>query len=311
MSEKLVILGSGPAGLSAGIYAARAGLEPLILDGPEPGGQLITTTAVENWPGETSIMGPDLMKKMRDHALHFGTRFLSEEVVSVDLSSRPFTLVTHRKKTIKTQALIIATGASPLKLHCPGEDTYWGKGVSTCAVCDGVFYRDKKVVIVGGGDTAMESALFMTNFTNQITLVQLLPELTASHAMKQPVLKNDDIKIIYNNTVTEIHGTAKDGEAGRVTHVTITDQKTGEQKKLETDGVFLAIGLHPNTAIFKNQLEMDHIGYILLKDYTMTSVPGVFAAGDVADKRYRQAITSAGTGCAATLDAERYLKEQT
>ncbi len=302
--EKLVILGSGPAGLAAAIYAARAHLNPLVIEGRMPGGQLMSTSAVENWPGEISILGPDLMQKLRSQALHLGTRFLSEEIISADLSSRPFKLTTHRHKELACEALIIATGASPKKLDVPGEDTYWGKGVTTCAVCDGSFYRDKKVVIIGGGDTAMENASFMTNFTKQITIVHILPHLTASSSMQERVVHNKDISIMYESTVTAI-----EGNATRVTDVIITHQKTGAQQKLPVDGVFVSIGINPNTVLFKNQLELDSYGYIKLKEHTMTSVPGVFAAGDVCDNRYRQAITSAGAGCAATLDAERFLKE--
>ncbi len=303
MVEKLIILGSGPAGLSAAIYAARANLKPLIVEGNEPGGQLMSTTFVENWPGEISILGPTLMKNMREHAIHFGARILSEEVVNADLSIRPFKLTTDKNTALFCHTLIIATGATPKRLGCPGEDRYWGKGVSTCAVCDGSFYRDKRVIIVGGGDTAMETASFLTNFTKKITIVHILPQLSASYAMQQRVLSHPNVKIIYESTVSTI-----DGDGKQVTEVTITNQKTGTQEKLPADGVFIAIGLRPNTGIFKNQLEMDHYGYILLKDHTKTSVHGVFAAGDVADNKYRQAITSAGTGCAATLDAERYLK---
>lgn len=301
--EKVIILGSGPAGLTAAIYAARSHLHPLVIEGYEPGGQLMGTTYVENWPGEKSILGPDLMKKLRDHALHFKTRFLSDEVIKVDLSSRPFVISTHTQ-TLKAHSLIIATGAVPKRLNCPGEKEYWGKGVSTCAVCDGSFYADKQVIIIGGGDTAMESASFLTNFTDKITLVHILPQLTACPSMQERVLNNPKITILYNNTVTAIQG-----EQGKVHSVTIKDQKTGTTRELPAQGVFLAIGLKPNTALFKDQLELNHYGYIVLKSLTQTSIPGVFAAGDVADDKYRQAITSAGTGCAASLDAERFLKE--
>lgn len=310
MIEKVVILGSGPAGLTAGIYTGRAALSPLIIDGSKPGGQLTTTTAVENWPGEVSIPGPALMMNMRTHAAEYGARFLDESVTSVDLSQRPFVLTTSSSKagesSIKTQSLIIATGATAKKLCIPGEDTYWARGVSTCAVCDGTFYRDKAVVIVGGGDTAMESASFMLNFTKNITIVHILPQLTATHAMQQRVINNPNIKIIYESTVTAIVGTE---DPKRVTNVTIKNQKTGTESALPADGVFIAIGIIPNTSLFKGQLELTPFGYILLKEHTQTSVSGVFAAGDVADSRYRQAITSAGHGCAAAMDAERYLSE--
>ncbi len=303
-TEKLIIIGSGPAGLTAGVYAARANLSPLIIDGYEPGGQLMSTTYVENWPGETRILGPELMKHMRDHAAHYNARFLSDTITGVDLSKKPFMLTTRREKELHTHTLVIATGAKPKRLQCPGEDTYWGKGVTTCAVCDGAFYRDKEVVVIGGGDTAMESASFLTNFTDKITLVHILSKLTASQAMQERVINNPKIKIIYNSTVTAI-----DGDGKSVTGVTITNQETKKTSSLSAGGVFIAIGLTPNTHLFKNQLEMNDYGYITLKGHTATSVPGVFAAGDVADSRYRQAITAAGTGCAATLDAERYLKE--
>ncbi len=302
--EKLVIIGSGPAGLTAAIYAARSFLNPLVIEGREPGGQLMSTSYVENWPGEASILGPELMKKMRSHAEHFKTRFLSEELTAVDLSVRPFLLTTSKQTMIKTHTLIIATGATAKKLGCEGEAEYWGKGVSTCAVCDGTFYAGKEVVIVGGGDSAMESASFMTNFTDKITIVHILPKLTACPSMQERVIHNPTIKIIYNSTVTAIKGTQ-----GKVSSVKITNQQTGEHTELPAQGVFIAIGLKPNTDLFKNQLAMNHYGYITIECHTRTSVPGVFAAGDVADDRYRQAITSAGSGCAATLDAERYLKQ--
>lgn len=301
--HELIIIGSGPAGLTAAIYAARANLHPLIIEGKEPGGQLMGTTAVENWPGEKSIMGPQLMLNMKEHAKHFGTEFLSESVAQVDFSQRPFILRTDRDKELKAHAIIIATGATPNKLNCPGEDEYWGKGVSTCAVCDGAFYADKKVLIVGGGDTAMEDASFMKKFTKNITIVQISDALTASHAMQQRVINDPDINIIYNATVTQIHG---DGQ--RVTGATITNQKTNETTKLDVDGVFIAIGLKPNTAVFEGQLAMGKWGYLDIKNHTRTSVEGVFAAGDVSDYRYKQAVTSAGSGCMAALDAERYLK---
>ncbi len=304
-TENIIIIGSGPAGLTAGVYAGRADLSPLIIDGYEPGGQLMTTTAVENWPGDIHIMGPALMKRMRDHAEHYNARFLSDTITKVDLSRRPFVLTTRGEKELHTHALIIATGAKPKRLQCPGEDTYWGKGVTTCAVCDGAFYKDKEVVVIGGGDTAMEIASFLTNFTNKITIIHILPELTASQAMKERVVNNQDITIIYNSTVTAIEGDGK-----KVTGVTVTNQNTHKTTHLATAGVFVAIGLTPNTHLFKGQLAMNDYGYLTVQDTTVTSVPGVFAAGDVADHRYRQAITAAGTGCAAALDAERYLKEQ-
>jgi len=300
--EKLIIIGSGPAGLTAGIYASRANITPLIIEGKNPGGQLMGTSFVENWPSQKSILGSKLMMDMRDHAKHFGCKFIGDEVVKVDFSKRPFTLWTSRNKELQAQAIIIATGAIPNRLNIPGETEYWGKGVTTCAVCDGAFYPDKKILIVGGGDTAMEDASFMTKFTNKITIVQIEDKLTASQAMQKRVLDNPDIKIIYNSTVTEFKG-----DGSHVTHAVITNKKTGKSEEMAFDGAFLAIGLRPNTEPFKGHIELNKWGYINVTNHTHTSVPGVFAAGDVEDYRYRQAITSAGSGCMAALDAERYL----
>lgn len=300
--EKLIIIGSGPAGLTAGVYAARANLKPVIIEGSAPGGQLMGTSYVENWIGEKQIMGPQLMMKMRDHAKHFGCTFVSESVQSVDFSKKPFTVTTNKNKVLQAESIIIATGAESKKLNIEGEQEYWGKGVTTCAVCDGAFYPDKRVVIVGGGDTAMEDASFMTKFTDKITIVHILDKLTASHAMQERVINNEKITIIYNSTVSAI-----DGNGSHVTGATITNQKTGVSEHIETDAVFIAIGMNPNTKPFQGQLELDQYGYMKITDHTKTSVEGVFAAGDVADYRYRQAITSAGSGCMAALDAEKYL----
>ncbi len=307
-THKLVIVGSGPAGLTAAIYAARANLKPVIIEGTAPGGQLMGTTYVENWPGEKSILGPKLMMNMREHAEHFGTEFISGDLTSIDFSQRPFTLKIDDGKEIKAECLIIATGAIPNKLGCPGEDTYWGSGVTTCAVCDGAFYPDKNVVIVGGGDTAMEDASFLKKFTKKITIIQISESLTASYAMQQRVLNDPDITIIYNSTVTEIHGGSDAGNK-HVTGITVENKKTGEKKKLEADGVFIAIGLKPNTKPFADHLHVDKGGYIQVKNNTNTSIEGVFAAGDVFDYRYKQAVTSAASGCMAALDAQRYLAE--
>lgn len=304
INENLVIIGSGPAAFTAAVYASRSNLKPLLIEGKKPGGQLMSTTYVENWPGTINILGPKLIQELKSHAIHFGTRILNEEVIQANLSSKPFTLTTNKNSVIKCNALIIATGATPKKLNCEGEEFYWGKGVTTCAVCDGPFYRDKKVVIVGGGDSAMENASFMTNFTQDITIVHILPNLTASHAMQQRVLNNPNIKIIYKSTVTQISGTDHE-----VSSVTITNQKTRKQTLLKAEGVIISIGLQPNVEIFQNQINLTKSGHVALKKHSHTSIDGVFAAGDVADERYRQAITSAGTGCAAALDAERYLNE--
>lgn len=302
--EQLIIIGSGPAGLTAATYASRAGLQPLVIDGKKPGGQLIGTTAVENWPGEKSILGPTLMQNMREHAKHFGTRFLSGTVTSVNLQENPFVLTTNKNQTLSTHALIIATGATPRTLGCPGEEKYWGKGVTTCAVCDGAFYKNQPVVIVGGGDTAMEDASFMRNFTDDITIVQIEEQLTASQAMQEKVVHDNAIKIIYQSIVTHIQGNAKE-----ITHIGIKSLVTNEEKLLPAKALFVAIGLTPNTAIFKGQLELTPYGHIVPYNHIETSIEGVYTAGDVADPRYRQAITSAGTGCMAALQAEKYLKK--
>lgn len=300
----LIIIGSGPAGLTAGIYTGRAMLNPLIIEGNTPGGQLMGTTFVENWPGEKSILGPQLMMKMREHAQAAGCSFVSGEVVSVDFHNKPFSLTTHKNSIFYAHSVIIATGATPKQLGCPGEDVYWGKGVSTCAVCDGIFYKDKPIVIVGGGDTAMENASFMTNYSNKITIVHIGDALTASPSMQERIVNNPAITIIYNSTVTEVKGDGK-----QVTNIIITNQKTQETSALNANALFVAIGLHPNTTPFRGQLELLKNGYLMIKNHTETSVPGVFCAGDVADFRYRQAITSAGAGCMAALDAERYIKD--
>lgn len=304
-SRKLIIIGSGPAGLTAAIYASRANLKPLIIDGKQPGGQLMTTSIVENWPGEKSIMGPALMQKIREHAQAFGTEFLSESIVKTDFTKRPFTLWTDRDKELKADAIIIATGSTPKRLGVPGEDEYWGKGVTTCAVCDGAFYKDQKVVVVGGGDTAMEDASFLKKFTNDITIIQIEDKLTASHAMQQRVINDPDIKVIYNSSVTEFKG---DGQ--RVSEIALKNKKTGETSSMSVNGVFIAIGMKPNTQPFKGQIDLDEWGYIPVTDQTKTSAEGIFVAGDAHDYRYRQAITSAGTGCMAALDAERWLAAQ-
>jgi thioredoxin reductase (NADPH) len=301
--SKLIIIGSGPAGITAGIYGARSQLRPRIFEGKNPGGQLMGTTYVENWPGDTSILGPSLMMRMKEHALKLGVEFLQQEVVKVDFTQRPFRLWTHKEHEFKSHAVIIATGAIPKRLGCSGEDDYWGKGVSTCAVCDGAFYQDQEVVIVGGGDTAMEEASFMTKFTNKITLVQISDALTACASMQERVLTNNAITIIYNSTITAIQG-----DGSHVTSITIKNNKTNQETKQPTKAVFLAVGLQPSSGLFKDTLALDKHGYIQVGNAsTQTSVPGVFAAGDVVDYRYRQAITSAGTGCMAALDAERYL----
>jgi thioredoxin reductase (NADPH) len=301
-TNELIIIGSGPAALTAGIYAARAHLAPLIFSGNEPGGQLITTTTVDNWPGDFHILGPDLMKKMRQHAVDLEVRFVDDSATAVDFKRTPFSLSTQHSGTHYARSIIIATGATPKRLGCPGEDTYWGKGVSTCAICDGTFYKDKRVIIVGGGDTAMEHASFLRNFTNNITIVHIGSQFTASPAMQQRIAHDRDIVIIYNSTVTAIHGSDN-----KLTGATVTDQTNQNQTDLPADGIFIAIGLTPNTQFLEDQIALNSHGYIIVSDDVKTSVPGVFAAGDVHDFLYRQAITAAGSGCMAALQAERYL----
>ncbi len=299
---KLIIVGSGPAGLTAAIYAARANLHPIIIDGNEPGGQLTKTSYVENWPGEKSILGPELMAKMRDHAKQFGAHFVSGKITGSDFTKKPFTLTIDDKKQVHAESIIIATGTVPKTLNVPGEKEYWGKGVTTCAVCDGAFYPDKEVMVIGGGDTAMEDASFLKKFTKKITIVHILDKLTASHAMQQRVLNDPDIKIIYNSTVIEFIGDDK-----HLTAAVVENKKTGEKTTISVEAAFIAVGLSPNSVPFKDQVECSQGGFINVKDHVLTSVEGVFAAGDVHDYRYRQAITSAGAGCMAALEAERYL----
>lgn len=306
-SEKLIIIGSGPAGLTAGMYAARANLKPLIIEGPTPGGQLISTSYVENWPGEKKILGHELIKKIRDQAQESGCRFVSEWVEHVDRANIPFTITTQKKNIFSANSLIIATGATPRRLNCPGENVYWAKGISTCAVCDGLFYKNKPVIIVGGGDTAMENASFLANFTSNITIIHILDKLTASKAMQKRVLENKKIKILYNSTVTEFKG-----DETHLQKIVITNQKTKKQETLPAFGAFISIGLTPNTKFLNNVIQLDKWGYVQVNQnkklgQTSTSINGIFAAGDVFDYRYKQAITASGMGCMAALDTEKYL----
>lgn len=299
--KNLIIIGAGPAGLTAGIYAARAQLNPLIIEGPKPGGQLTGTSYVENWPGNKQILGMQLMMNMKEQAQALGCTFLASNVTKIKSNVYPFEVET-RNGTFFTKAIILATGATSKKLNCPGEEEYWGKGVTTCAVCDGALYKNKSVVIIGGGDTSMEEASFMTKFTNDITIIQLGDTLTASKAMQNRVLNNPTIKIIYNSIVQEIVGSNS-----HVTGLTIKNSVTNEITSLKAEGIFIAIGMLPQTDFLNKEVELDSYGYVKTTDNTKTSVEGIFAAGDVADYKYRQAITSAGAGCMAALDAERYL----
>ncbi len=305
MKYDVVIIGSGPAGLTAGLYAARGNHSTLVIEGIQAGGQLTTTTFVENWPGEKSILGYELMDNLKAHALECGAQTLAEQVVQVNFEQYPYTLTTDSGKEITARSVVIATGSSNKKLGCPGEAEYFAKGVATCATCDAPFYNDKDVIIVGGGNTAVTEAEHLSKFAKKITIIHILDQLTANDPIKYKVLDNPKINFIYQSTVQEIRG---NGE--RVTEVVIANQATGATSTLATDGVFVAIGFYPNTTLFKNQLACNEFGYLLLDGHTKTSKPGVFAAGDVADFKYRQAITSAGAGCMAALDAAEFLSRQ-
>jgi thioredoxin reductase (NADPH) len=301
-SREVTIIGSGPAGLTAAIYSARADLSPLIIEGIEAGGQLMLTTEVENYPGFVDgIMGPELMETMRKQASRFNTEFLTDNVTQVDLSSAPFKVVTS-EKTVSTRTLIISTGASAKMLHVPGEKELLGHGVSTCATCDGFFFRGQELLVVGGGDSSMEEALFLTKFASKVTVVHRRDSLRASKIMQQRAFDNEKIDFLWDSVITEITGD------GKVDGAVIRNIKTGEDTKVSAGGVFVAIGHTPNTKLFEGQLELEG-GYIkTFGETTQTSVPGVFAAGDVVDYRYRQAITAAGMGCMSAMDAERYLE---
>ena len=311
-TRDVVVIGSGPAGLTAAIYAARANLEPLVVEGMveggPTGGQLTLTTDVENYPGfPEGIMGPQLIVDMRAQAERFGTHFVTEDVTAVDLEHRPFTLTTASGKSITTNALIVATGAKPRRLEIPGEDELWGAGVSACATCDGFFFKDRHVVVVGGGDSAMEEATFLTKFAYKVTVVHRRGELRASKIMQERAFKNDRIEFVWNANVVEVLG-----QDGQVTGVRLEDTDTGELSELACEGMFLAIGHIPNTQLFDGVLDTDDDGYLLVDEpTTRTKVPGVFACGDVMDHIYRQAVTAAGTGCRAAIDAERWLAENT
>jgi thioredoxin reductase (NADPH) len=304
--ERLVIVGSGPAGYTAALYAARANLTPLLIEGMQPGGQLTITTEVENYPGfAEGVMGPELMERMKAQAERFGTRFAPAEVTRVDLSTRPFRLWTGADE-FTAHALIVATGASAKWLGIPSEKAYQGKGVSACATCDGFFFRGVDVAVVGGGDTALEEATFLTKYASKVYLVHRRSELRASKVMQERARKNPKIEFVWNQAVDEVLG---DGKA--VTALRLKSTKDGSTRDLKVQGFFLAIGHEPNTGIFKGQLDMNEVGYLNVKaPSTRTSREGVFAAGDVADPNYRQAVTAAGSGCAAAIDAERFLGEQ-
>ncbi len=300
----VIIIGSGPAGYTAGIYTSRANLSTLIISGTLPGGQLMTTSEVENYPGfPNGIFGPELMMNMRQQAERFGAVIVDDEVLKVDFKNRPFTITTHAE-TYTAEATLVCTGASPRKLGIPAEQQFSGRGVSYCATCDGPFFKGENIVVVGGGDTAMEEATFLTKFGKSVRVVHRRDSLRASKILQQKALENPKIEFIWNNVVADIKGNNK------ISTVLVKDINTGKERTIETGGLFVAIGHEPNTAIFKGQLELDDKGYIVLKHHTKTSVEGVFAAGDVHDHRYRQAVTAAGFGCMAAIDVEKWLSER-
>ena len=303
MAEKILIIGSGPAGLTAAIYAARADLNPLMIEGFTRGGQLMITTDVENYPGfPDGIMGPDLMEQFRKQAERFGTRMISSDVTKVDFAQRPFK-VWSGEDEYEADSIVISTGASARWLGIPGEEKLRGYGVSACATCDGFFFRDREIAVVGGGDSAMEEALFLTKFASKVWIIHRRDEFRASKIMAQRALDHEKIEVIWDTVVEEVLGD------GSVTGMMLRNRKTDEVTEMKIEGLFVAIGHDPNTKIFEGQLELDDEGYIVA-DGTKTSVEGVFAGGDVVDKVYRQAVTAAGLGCAAALDAERWLESQ-
>jgi thioredoxin reductase (NADPH) len=301
--RNVVIIGSGPAGLTAAVYAARANLSPLLIEGWQSGGQLTTTTEVENYPGfAKGIMGPELMKEMRAQAERFGTEFLTDDVTAIELTRRPFTITIDSGQTVQTKTLIIATGASAIQIGLKNETRLTGHGVSTCATCDGFFHKEKELIVVGGGDSAMEEATFLTKFAGKVTVIHRRDKLRASKILQNRAMKNEKISFLWNSIVEDILGN------DTVTGVRVKNLVTGKVIEIPCAGVFVAIGHRPNTDLFSGQLDMDAKGYIRTTEGTATNVPGVFAAGDVQDSVYRQAVTAAGSGCMAAIDAERYLE---
>jgi thioredoxin reductase (NADPH) len=302
--RNVIVMGSGPAGLTAALYAARANLRPLVVEGLDAGGQLMLTTDVENFPGFPSgIMGPELMSAMRSQAERFGAEFRPGNVTAVDLSAPPFT-VTSEDGTIESRTIIVSTGASAKLLGLPSERALMGHGVSTCATCDGFFFRNRPIAVVGGGDSALEEAIFLTRFASQVTLIHRRDAFRASKIMQDKAKANPKITIAWNTEVIDV----KDPAAGALSSLRLRNNKTGTERDLAVDGLFVAIGHTPNTGLFKGQLDMDETGYLVTRDGAKTNIPGVFACGDVQDRVYRQAITAAGSGCMAAIDAERYLE---
>ena len=300
----VVIIGSGPAGYTAGIYTSRAKLKTRIVSGTLPGGQLMTTSEVENYPGfPNGIFGPELMMNMRQQAERFGTCIVDDEVIRVDFNKRPFEVTSH-SETCEAHSVIICTGASPRKLGIPSEEQFAGRGVSYCATCDGPFFKGEDIVVVGGGDTALEEATFLTKFGKSVRLVHRRASLRASKILQQKAFENPKIEFLWNRVISTIEGDRKVGA------VTVKDVENGLEQRLPAGGIFVAIGHEPNTAIYKGQIELDNKGYIILKNHSATNIEGVFAAGDVHDFRYRQAITAGGFGCMAALDVEKWLTER-
>jgi thioredoxin reductase (NADPH) len=307
-TRKTLILGSGPAGYTAAIYAARANLEPILLAGNQPGGQLTITNDVENYPGyPNGIMGPEMMQHFRDQAARFGTVIKDVMATKVDMSARPFTVEDQNGEVYTSETLIISTGASALYLGLENETKLQGRGVSACATCDGFFFKNKHVYVVGGGDTACEEATFLTKYASKVSMVVRRDQMRASKIMQERALNHDKIEVLWNTQVTDVI----DVEKGRVTGLELTSTKTGDKRTVDADGLFLAIGHKPNTGLFEGVLDMDDVGYLKTQPgKTAMNIPGVFAAGDCQDSYYRQAVTAAGTGCMAAIEAERWLEDQ-